>query len=99
MVVLQKLSQLFMKKKLEMNAVSSSFKLSSAEQTASSLYALPITGYYSGMKRLYFAIEESAGESNVKRNIELLKLCSGDTTLDPGGYVKFLGKRIDLSDM
>ncbi len=51
------------------------------------------------MKRLYFATEESSGESNLKRNIEFLKLCSGDTTLDPGGYVEFLGKRIDLSDM
>lgn len=99
MVVLQKLSQLFMKKKLEMNAINNPLKLSAAEKTASDLYALPITGFYSGMKRLYFATEEGSGESNVKRNIDFIRLCSGDTTLNPGGYVEFLSKRIDLSDM
>ncbi len=75
-VVLQKLSQLFLKKKLEMNAVNNPLQLSAAEKTASDLYGLPITGYYSGMKRLYFAVEESSGESNIKVDMELIRLCS-----------------------
>jgi len=68
-----------MKKKMEMNSVNNPLKLNAAEKTANDIYALPITGYYSGMKRLYYAIEEGSGESNIKRNEEFRRLCALNT--------------------
>lgn len=98
-IVLQKLSQIFIKKKTEMNVVNNISKLSEVTQRASNLYQVVLGDHYSGMTRAYFAIEEGVWESNLKRNRSLIELCSGDGTLAPGGWFYFLWTTISLADM
>ena len=72
-LVLQKLAELFIEKGEEMIEINQDY--STDRMINSAVISGIIISRNAGIKRLYFAVEESNGESNVKKNDQILKLC------------------------
>lgn len=99
MVVLQKLSALFIEKWLEMSTLNSSGKILQASSIALTKYNIDLEESLIWIKRLYFATEEWTLGSNIKRNGAFINLSSLNEGEGFWGRIYFLNRNIDLSTM
>lgn len=98
-VVLQKLSELFIAKWLEMQKIRETPTLDKFIGNAGK-QSVMIWWMHAGIKRFYFGIEEGSGDSNLKKNMDFIKLSSLNRDWRPNllwWKVYFLRQEIDLA--